>query len=80
VLQKSFDEILGIRLAEYRRGLGISQEYLADILRRDQTFVSKVENGKRALPVFEFIRWTEALNMSDPEILDLVTKLKTHAK
>jgi transcriptional regulator with XRE-family HTH domain len=78
--QKSFDEKLGRYLADYRRGLSISQEYLAEILRRDQTFVSKVETGKRALSVFEFIRWARALNIAHQEILTILTKLESHAE
>ena len=65
VPQKSFDEELGKYFADHRRGLSISQEFLADILRRDQTFVSKVETGKRTLSLFEFIRWARALNLSN---------------
>lgn len=80
VPQKSFDEELGKCLADYRRGLSISQEYLADILRRDQTFVSKVETGKRTLALFEFIRWAKALNLSHQEMLDLIANLESHAE
>jgi transcriptional regulator with XRE-family HTH domain len=78
--QKSFDEKLGRYLADYRRDLSISQEYLAEILRRDQTFVSKVETGKRTLSVFEFIHWARALNIAHQEILTILTKLESHAK
>lgn len=80
VPQKSFDEELGKYFADHRRGLSISQEYLADILRRDQTFVSKVETGKRTLSLFEFIRWARALNLSHQEILTLLKKLESHAE
>jgi transcriptional regulator with XRE-family HTH domain len=78
VSQSSFDNELGKSLADLRRGLAISQEYLAEILRRDQTFVSKIETGKRALSVQEFIRWTKALNLSSEEILNLITHLDSH--
>lgn len=80
VPQKSFDEELGKYFADHRRGLSISQEYLAEILRRDQTFVSKVETGKRTLSIFEFIRWARALNLSNQEMLTLLTKLESHAE
>lgn len=80
VPQKSFDEELGKYFADHRRGLFISQEYLAEILRRDQTFVSKVETGKRTLSLFEFIRWARALNLSNQEVLPLLTKLESHAE
>lgn len=80
VPQKSFDEELGKYFADHRRGLSISQEYLAEILRRDQTFVSKVETGKRTLSLFEFIRWARALNLSNQEVLTLLTQLESHAE
>ena len=80
VPQKSFDEELGKYFADHRRGLSISQEYLAEILRRDQTFVSKVETGKRTLSIFEFTRWARALNLSNQEMLTLLTKLESHAE
>jgi transcriptional regulator with XRE-family HTH domain len=80
VTQKAFDEELGRRLAEHRRRLAISQDYLSTILRRDQTFVSKIETGKRALPVFELLRWCKALNLSAHEITDLVTHFESDAK
>lgn len=80
VPQKSFDEELGKYFADHRRGLSISQEFLAGILRRDQTFVSKVETGKRTLSLFEFIRWARALNLSEQQRLTLLTHLEFHAE
>lgn len=46
------------------------------MLRKDQTFVSKVETGKRSLTVHDFIGWTKALNLSDREISELIVILK----
>jgi len=76
VADKSFDEVLGKHLAEFRHSLAISQEYLATMLRKDQTFVSKVETGKRSLAVHDFIGWINALNLSEQEISDLCMNLK----
>ena len=79
VSDKSFDDLLGKRLAEFRRSLSISQDYLATMLRKDQTFVSKVETGKRSLTVHDFIGWINALNLSEQEITELCMNLKkTH--
>lgn len=80
VPQKSFDEELGKYFADHRKLLSISQEYLAEILRRDQTFVSKVETGKRTVSLFEFIRWARALNLSNQEVLTFLNKLGPHAQ
>jgi transcriptional regulator with XRE-family HTH domain len=76
VSDKSFDEVLGKRLAEVRRSLAISQEYLATMLRKDQTFVSKVETGKRSLTVHDFVGWSKALNLSEQELSELWIHLK----
>lgn len=73
---RSFDDCLGKRLSEFRRSLGISQEYLAVMLRKDQTFVSKVETGKRSLTVHDFIVWIRALNLTGEELSDLFDDLK----
>lgn len=80
VPQNSFDNELGRSLADLRRRLSISQEYLAEILRRDQTFISKIETGKRTLSVQEFIRWTKALNLTSKDVLNLMTHLDSHDK
>lgn len=73
--QKAFDEELGRRLADHRKRLAISQEYLGTMLRRDQTFVSKIETGKRTLSVFEFVRWAKALNLRESDLRDLAFKI-----
>lgn len=78
--QERFDEALGAALGNRRRALAISQEFLAEILRRDQTFVSKVETGKRALTLFEFIRWSRALNLKPEEIMEMIANLGDHVE
>jgi len=80
VSQETFDTELGSILAECRRELGISQDYLSTILRRDQTFVSKLENGKRAITLFDFLRWGKALNLGYSEMLDIFSKLEYHVE
>ena len=69
-----------LSFADHRRALSISQDYLSEILRRDQTFVSKVETGKRTLSLFEFIRWSKALNLSHQEMTTLIANLESHAE
>ncbi len=80
VSQETFDGELGRTLAEYRRDLRISQDYLSSILRRDQTFVSKMENGKRAITLFDFLRWGKALNLGHSEMMELFSKLESHVE
>ena len=78
--QNIFDQELGTILANYRRDLGISQEFLSSSLRRDQTFVSKVETGKRSVTLLEFIRWCKALNLNDQTILETLKNLQSHVE
>jgi len=70
------DHTLGRQLFRYRQRLGISQEYLAEMLRLDQTYVSKTETGKRQLTVEEFSKWCEALNLADDEVLTVLKTIK----
>lgn len=80
VSQETFDQELGRILAIHRRDLGISQDFLSSSLRRDQTFVSKVETGKRSITLQEFIRWCKALNLDDGVIMESLSKLESHVE
>jgi len=80
VSQETFDEELGRTLATHRRDLGISQDYLSSSLRRDQTFVSKVETGKRSITLFEYIRWCKALNLDHSAVQETLSKLENHVE
>ena len=66
------EQSLGEQLCRHRKRLGVSQEYLAEILRLDQTYISKTETGKRQLTVDEFARWCVALNLDDKETLSIL--------
>jgi transcriptional regulator with XRE-family HTH domain len=80
VSQETFDDALGRNLASRRHELGISQDYLSSILRRDQTFVSKLETGKRSITLFEFLRWSRALNLGLPETMEILSQLESHVE
>ena len=80
VSQETFDDELGRILAARRRDLGISQEYLSAILRRDQSFVSKLETGKRSITLFEFLRWSRSLNLGLPEAMKILSELESHVE
>ena len=47
------------------------------MLRRDQTYVSKIEKGKRTLSVYELVRWAKALNLTATELNELVSHEKS---
>ena len=75
--QTAFDEELGRRLVEHRKRLALSQDFLGTMLRRDQTYVSKIEKGKRTLSVYELVRWAKALNLTATELNELVSHEKS---
>ncbi len=80
VSRKTFDEELGRILAGHRRSLDMSQEFFSSCLGRDQTYVSKVETGKRAITLQEFLRWCDALNLDDAAVMELSAKMKSHVE
>lgn len=55
-------------LREARGAAGLTQQELADRLKRSDNFVSYVELGDRMLDVLEFIEYVEALG-ADPRKL-----------
>ena len=69
---KQIEEELGRRLREHRKRLGLSQNYLADLLNRDQTAISKMEQGRRIVSVSEFLLWCKALNLSAEAVWELI--------
>ena len=80
VSQEVFDGEVGRILAVCRRDLGISQEFLSSMLRKDQTFISKLETGKRSISLFEFLRWCKALNLAQPAMLKVLSKVESHVE
>ena len=53
-------------LVETRKSNGVTQQELADRLKRPQSYVAKIETGERRLDVVEFVEWFQALD-ADPE-------------
>jgi transcriptional regulator with XRE-family HTH domain len=52
-------------MIEERKRAGLTQQQLADRLRRPQSFVAKYEGGERRLDVLEFVTITRAIG-ADP--------------
>ena len=57
-------------LVEARRAAGLTQQQLADKLKRPQSFVAKFENGERRLDVVEFLQIARLLGADPHEIID----------
>lgn len=53
-------------LVETRKSKGVTQQELADRLKRPQSYVAKIETGERRLDVVEFVEWFQALE-ADPK-------------
>jgi transcriptional regulator with XRE-family HTH domain len=57
-------------LREARLEAGLTQQQLADRLKRSDNFVSYVEVGDRMLDVLEFIEYCKALRMDPRDAID----------
>ena len=74
--QRVFLEVL--RAA--RKGAGLTQQALAEKLRRPQSFVAKCENGERRIDVVEFVALARALNVDPVTLLRRFVEAKSSAK
>src|SRR5258708_14236973 len=54
---------LGQRIRTARERIGLSQEVLAEVVKRDQKAISEYENGKRKLPAIELPIYAHALGV-----------------
>lgn len=61
-------------LAQTRRDAGVSQYELADRLKVDQSYISKVESARRRLDVIEFLQIVHALRVPYQVVLDQVAR------
>ena len=56
-------------LVSARKRRGLTQQAVADLLGKPQSFVSKYESGERRLDVIEFLEIVKALNEDPVELL-----------
>ncbi|WP_420346180.1 helix-turn-helix domain-containing protein [Pelagibius sp.] len=68
--------VLITRLTEARTDAGLTQQQLADLLGRPQSFVAKYENGERRLDVVEFLEIAGQIEADPHAIIDLVLKTR----
>ncbi len=57
-----------------RKRNGFTQKKLADILKKNQSYISKYENGDRRLDVIEFLDVAHAMNINPVEIISDLEK------
>ena len=73
VQQREYRE-LGATLATARERAGITQQQLAKLLRKPQSFVSNYERGQRRIDVLELLRITDALRRDPTEIFQEILR------
>lgn len=59
-------------LAQARKSAGLTQQQLADRLKKPQSFVAKYENGERRLDMAEFMTIAEELGADPAKIMEKI--------
>lgn len=62
--------VLIARLIDARKVAGLTQQAVADLLHKPQSFVAKYENGERRLDVVEFLQVVTALGVEPCSIIN----------
>lgn len=60
-------------LKQARTGAGLTQNQLADRLKRPQSFVAKYENGERRIEVVELVQIANAIGCDPRKVITLVS-------
>lgn len=63
-----FHHQVGRLLSNWREARGLSQEALAVQLRRDQSYISRIEAGERHASLTFLLEWSDALNVRFEEL------------
>ena len=63
-----FHQRLGQMLAGWREELGLSQEALAVQVRRDQSYLSRIEAGERHASLTFLLEWADAMGVPFDEV------------
>jgi transcriptional regulator with XRE-family HTH domain len=67
---RSSEQLLFLELLRRaRKDAGLTQQALAEKLRRPQSFVAKYENGERRIDVIEFVALARALDVAAVTLL-----------
>lgn len=78
VQQREYVEV-GAALARSRERARLTQQQLAKLLRKPQSFVSNYESGQRRIDILELVRVAEALGADPAEIFQEILTKKKHA-
>jgi transcriptional regulator with XRE-family HTH domain len=72
---QEFYRRLGALLSSLRERRGLSQEALAVQLRRDQSYISRIEAGDRQASLTFLLEWADALNVAFEELASQVEEV-----
>jgi transcriptional regulator with XRE-family HTH domain len=73
-------KIVGAALAAARTRAGLTQQQLARLLRKPQSFVSNYERGQRRIDVLELLRIVEALKADARSVFSDILGLRAGPK
>ena len=76
VQQREYKTV-GAALAEAREQAGLTQQQLAKLLRKPQSFVSNYERGQRRVDILELLRIIDALDGDPIEVLRAIIERRT---
>jgi transcriptional regulator with XRE-family HTH domain len=62
--------LLGDKVNFFRKGLGISQEKLAEICEFDRTYISLIERGQRNISFINLLKLAKGLNITPSVLLE----------
>lgn len=63
-------------LQDARKKSGLTQQQLADQLKRPQSFIAKIERGERRLDVIEFLEIIETLGLKGDQVIRKLQGIK----
>lgn len=62
--------LVGRRVKELRKKMGVSQEELAYRIELDRTYISSIESGKRNISIVNIEKLAKAFNMTLKDFFD----------
>lgn len=68
-MKASENKSVGRILKQIREGVGLTQDELANLMGKSQSFVSKTESGERSLYAYELFSYSDALGISPYEVV-----------
>jgi transcriptional regulator with XRE-family HTH domain len=69
--EKEFLKLLGNRVRDYRKALGISQEQLAELASVHPTYISNIENAKANASIGIYRRIANGLRVPLSQLIDI---------